>query len=74
MNRVTAEDAQMAPDMVLGMFTINSNPTTVLFDSGAMHSFISSRFVIKYSLPISLMKFTVLVVSLEVFQLGADDI
>ena len=61
MNCITAEDTQMASAMVLGMFTINSNPATVLFDSGATRSFISSRFVAKYNLHISFVKFTMLV-------------
>ena len=42
--------------MVLGMFSDNFHPTTVLFDSGATHSFISTKFVEKYNLPIAIMK------------------
>jgi hypothetical protein len=46
------------------MFLTSSHPATVLFDSGASHSFISSTFVAKYHLPISIMKHTMLVSSL----------
>ncbi|MBJ4058730.1 aspartyl protease family protein, partial [Salmonella enterica subsp. enterica serovar Goldcoast] len=52
MNHVTAEEAQTAPDVVLGMFLVNSVPASVLFDSGASHSFIAINFVEKYGLPI----------------------
>jgi hypothetical protein len=41
-NHVTVEAAQEAPEVVLGMFLVNSHPATVLFDSGASHSFISA--------------------------------
>jgi hypothetical protein len=40
-NHVTAEEAKGAKDVVLGTFLINSVPATVLFDSGASHSFIT---------------------------------
>jgi hypothetical protein len=62
-NHVTTEEAQQAQDVVLGMFLASSNPATVLFDSGASHSFISSSFVIWHQLPITIMKQTMLVSS-----------
>jgi hypothetical protein len=62
-NHVAAEDAQQAPNAVFGMFLANSNPAIVLFDSGASHSFISSRFVVIHNLPIASMKHTMLVSS-----------
>jgi hypothetical protein len=62
-NHMTSEEAQQAPDVVLGMFLASSHPTTILFDSGASQSFISSSFVSKYSLPIATMKHTMLVSS-----------
>jgi hypothetical protein len=40
-NHVTSEEAQQAQDMIFGMFLASSHPATVLFDSGASHSFIS---------------------------------
>jgi hypothetical protein len=49
--------------VVLGMFLASSHPATVLFDSGASHSFISSSFVVRHQLPITIMKQTMLVSS-----------
>ena len=46
-NHVQAESAQESLDVVLGMFLVNSIPAVVLFDSGALHSFISCSFVEK---------------------------
>jgi hypothetical protein len=62
-NHVTTEEAQQAQDVVLGMFLASSHPAIVLFDSGASYSFISSRFVAKHHLPITIPKHTVLVSS-----------
>jgi hypothetical protein len=62
-NHVTTEEAQQDQDVVLGMFLASSHPATVLFDSGASHSFISSSFVAKHHLPIIIMKHTMLVSS-----------
>ncbi|KAK1612192.1 hypothetical protein QYE76_035865 [Lolium multiflorum] len=42
---MNAEEAQEAPDVVLGMFSVNSIPARVLFDSGASHSFVTEDFV-----------------------------
>jgi hypothetical protein len=55
-NHMTTEEAQQPQDVVLGMFLTSSHPVTVLFDSGASHSFISSLFVVKHQLPITNMK------------------
>jgi hypothetical protein len=38
-------------DVVYGMFLINSIPASVLFDSGASHSFITESFVEKHNIP-----------------------
>jgi hypothetical protein len=38
-NHVAVEEAQEAPDVVIGMFLINDTSTVVLFYSGASHSF-----------------------------------
>jgi hypothetical protein len=46
------------------MFLANSHSITILFDSGASHSFISSNFVAKHNLPITVMKYTKIVSSL----------
>jgi hypothetical protein len=60
---VTTEEAQESQDVVLGMFLANSHPTTVLFDFIASHSIIASKFVAKYNLPITIMKYTMIVSS-----------
>ena len=39
---MAAKTAQDAQDVVIGMFLVNSAPASVLFDSGASHSFISA--------------------------------
>jgi hypothetical protein len=43
------------------MFLASSHPAIVLFDSGASHSLISSSFVVKHHLPITITKQTMLV-------------
>jgi hypothetical protein len=45
------------------MFLANSHPATILFDFEALHSFISSKFVAKQNLPITIMKYTMIVSS-----------
>jgi hypothetical protein len=62
-NHMTSDEAQQAQDVVLGMFLTSSHHATILFDFGASHSFISSCFVTKHSLPIATMKHTMLVSS-----------
>jgi hypothetical protein len=62
-NHMTSDEAQQAQHIVLGMFLTSSHPATILFDSGASHSFISSSFVMKHSLPIATMKHIMLVSS-----------
>ena len=48
---------------MLGMFDVNSVPATVIFDSGASHSFISSTFGRMHSLPLCLLKNPIMVSS-----------
>jgi hypothetical protein len=55
-NHVAVEDAQAAPDVIVGMILINDNGTIVLFDSGASHSFVAANFVQKHNLPLSMLK------------------
>jgi hypothetical protein len=62
-NHMTSDEAQQAQDIVLGMLLASSHTATILFDSGASLSFISSSFVTKYSLTIATMKHTMLVSS-----------
>jgi hypothetical protein len=51
-NHVATETAQEAQDIMFGMFLVNSAPASVLFNSGASHSFISAQFVIKHVIPV----------------------
>jgi hypothetical protein len=62
-NHVSTEEVQQAQDVVLGMFLASSHHATVLFNSGASHSFISSSVVVRHQLPITIMKQTMLVSS-----------
>jgi hypothetical protein len=61
--QMTSDGAQQAQYVVLGMFLASSHLATVLFDSGASHSFITSCFALKHNLPITIMKHTMLVSS-----------
>ena len=49
MNHVTAESATEAPNVVIGTFMVNSYPATMLFDTGATHSFITKSYVEQHS-------------------------
>jgi hypothetical protein len=55
-NIMTVEQAHDSSRVVLGTFPINSVPATVLFNSGATHSFITEQFVAKHNMPVSPMK------------------
>jgi hypothetical protein len=48
---MTAKSVPEDADVVYGMFLINSIPASVLFDSGASHSFITELFVEKHNIP-----------------------
>jgi hypothetical protein len=50
------EDAQAAPDIIIGMILVNDNNAIVLFDSGASHSFVVANFVQKHNMPLSMLK------------------
>ena len=60
-NHVLDEMTQEAPEVMLGMFSVNSIPATILFDSEASHSFISQAFVRMHSIPLCAMKNPILV-------------
>jgi hypothetical protein len=62
-NHVVVEEAQEAPDVVIGMFLINNTSAVVLFDSGASHSFISVAYVEKHNLPLALLRCQMIVSS-----------
>jgi predicted aspartyl protease len=53
---VAVEDAQAAPDIIIGMILVNNNNAIVLFDSGASHSFVATNFVQKHNLPLSMLR------------------
>jgi hypothetical protein len=60
---VVVEEAQDAPDVVIGMFLVNDTSTVVLFDFGASHSFISVIYVGKHNLPLALLRCQMIVSS-----------
>jgi hypothetical protein len=62
-NHIAVEEAQEAPDVVIGTFFINDTSAVVLFDSGASHSFISASHVKKHNLPIALLRCQMIVSS-----------
>jgi hypothetical protein len=62
---VALEEAQEAPNVVIGMFLINDTSTVVLFNSGASHSFISAAYVGKHNLPLALLRCQMIVSSLD---------
>jgi hypothetical protein len=62
---VAVEEAQEAPDVVIGMFLINDTSTVVLFDSGASHSCISAAYVGKYNMVLALLRCQMIVSSPE---------
>jgi hypothetical protein len=60
---VVVEEAQEAPDVVIGMFLVNDTSTVALFDFGASHSFISAAYIGKHNLPLALLKCQIIVSS-----------
>jgi hypothetical protein len=55
-NHMVVEDAQAAPDVIIGTILVNDNNAIVLFDSRASHSFVAANFVQKHNLPLSMLK------------------
>jgi hypothetical protein len=51
-NYTTMEDLPEGEQVLTGMFSLNRHPTTVLFDSGASHDFISKACTQKHQLVI----------------------
>jgi hypothetical protein len=60
---VAMEEAQEAPNVVIGIFLINDTSAVVLFNSGASHSFISVVYVGKHNLPLALLRCQMIVSS-----------
>src|SRR3954465_5456112 len=49
-NNIDVEEAQEQPATVMGTLLVNSLPATVLFDTGASHSFMSGAFASKHGI------------------------
>jgi hypothetical protein len=62
-NQVTADATPDGADIALGMFYINAIPTTILFDSGATHSFMSARYANTNEIPLHNMKTPMIVIT-----------
>jgi hypothetical protein len=62
-NHVVVEDAQVAPDVIIGMILINDNNAIVLFDCRASHSFVAANFMQNHNLPLSMLKNRMIVCS-----------
>jgi hypothetical protein len=62
-NHVVVEEAQEAPNIVIGMFLVNDTSAVVLFDSGALHSFIFAVYAGKHNLPLALLRCQMIVSS-----------
>jgi hypothetical protein len=62
-NHVDVEEAQEAPNVVIGMFLVNDTSAVVLFNSKASHSFISAAYVGKHNLPLALLRCQMIVSS-----------
>jgi hypothetical protein len=60
---VAVEEAQEAPDVVIGMFLVNAISGVVLFDFRASHSFISDAYIGKHNLPLALLRCQMIVSS-----------
>ncbi|RAV77534.1 hypothetical protein DBT52_09225, partial [Aerococcus mictus] len=56
LNHVSVEEAEEDPGVLMGELRINNNLATVLFDSGASHSFISIAFAKDHKIPFEKMR------------------
>jgi hypothetical protein len=54
-NHLEAEVIQDAPDVVVGMFSVESHPAKVLFDTGATHSFVTTTWVEMHNISVESM-------------------
>jgi hypothetical protein len=62
-NHVMVDEAQEAPDVVLGIFSVNSTTDIVLFDFEASHSFICTTYVERHNIPVAMLKCRMIVSS-----------
>jgi hypothetical protein len=60
---VAVEEAQEAPNVVIGIFLVNDTSVVVLLDSRASHSFIYAAYVGKHNLPLALLRCQMIVSS-----------
>ena len=51
-NQVSVDATSDGGDLVIGMFYVNAIPATILFDSGATHSFMSARYANTNEIPL----------------------
>ena len=64
-NQVSADATADGADIAIGKFYINLVPAAILFDSRAMHSFISARYVNTNELPLQTMQKPMIVITLK---------
>jgi predicted aspartyl protease len=62
-NQVSADATAEGADIALGMFYINAIPASILFDSGATHSFMCARYANTNELPLQNMKTPMVVIT-----------
>jgi hypothetical protein len=65
-NQVSADATADGVDIANGMFYINSIPATILFDSGATHSFILARYANTNELALQNMEKPLIVITAKV--------
>src|SRR3954452_1283182 len=47
-NQISAEETDGTSDVILGTLPVNFVPTSVLFDPGSSHSFMSERYALRH--------------------------
>jgi hypothetical protein len=62
-NQVSIDATPDGGDLVLGMFYVNAIPATILFDSGATHSFMSARYANTNEIPLLNMRKPMIVIT-----------
>jgi predicted aspartyl protease len=62
-NQASADATPDGADIALGMFYINAIPATILFDSGATHTFMSARYANTNEIPLQNMKTPMIVIT-----------
>jgi hypothetical protein len=62
-NQVSVDATPDGGDIVLGMFYVNAIPATILFDSGATHSFMSARYANTNEIPLLNMRKPMIVIT-----------